>query len=96
MPLTHQVDTKVNASKQEAQEESEGHDTVEGPAAAPPTPQGPTSPRVSSTIHVGPNLESKGSASGHPDSLKEKWLGRVQLPTLRWRYGDEAQGQGLN
>ena len=30
MPLTHQVDTKVNASKQEAQEESEGHDTRGG------------------------------------------------------------------
>lgn len=30
MPLTHQVDTKVNASKQEAEEESEGHDTRGG------------------------------------------------------------------
>lgn len=31
---------------------------VEEPAAAPPTPQGPTSPKVSSTIPRRPNLES--------------------------------------
>lgn len=32
---------------------------VEEPAAAPPTPQGPTSPKVSSTIPRRPNLESR-------------------------------------
>lgn len=31
---------------------------VEEPAAAPPTPQGPTSPKVSNTIPRRPNLES--------------------------------------
>jgi hypothetical protein len=32
---------------------------VEEPAAAPPTPQGPTSPKVSSTIPRRPNLENR-------------------------------------
>lgn len=35
VPLTHQVDTKVNAGKQKAQEESEGHDTCGGACSSP-------------------------------------------------------------
>lgn len=35
LPLTHQVDTKVNSGKQKAQEESEGHDTCGGACSSP-------------------------------------------------------------
>lgn len=35
VPLTHQVDTKVNTGKQKAQEESECHDTCGGACSSP-------------------------------------------------------------
>lgn len=55
---------------------------VEEPAAAPPTPQGPTSPKVSSTIPRRPNLESReGFWSLGP--LEEEVLDRAQLPTSK-------------
>lgn len=65
---------------------------VEEPAAAPPTPQGPTSPKVSSTIPRRPNLESvQGLWSPRLLGGGHCWVG-PSCPIHSWRDEDEALG----
>lgn len=62
---------------------------VEEPAAAPPTPQGPTSPKVSSTIPRRPNLQNGESlwSSRLPGGGVAGWGPAAHL---KWRYKNEA------
>lgn len=73
---------------------------VEEPAAAPPTPQGPTSPKVSNTIPRRPNLESgKGfwspRLSGGGEVAGKDPAAHFRARGMRMKFWEQELERGL-
>lgn len=92
LPLTHQVDTKVNSGKEKAQEESEGHDTCGGACSSPSHSTGAHQPQGQ---QHNPSTAEPGKQGGplvtQAPWKKSCWVG-PSCPIQGWRYEAKAPG----